>query len=76
MGRRADNGTSKDPPTQTLNSVVDHRSVFVKLHIFDHPIKAVCDSEASVSCLSSETFDTLQTQRALQLTPSTTPENS
>ena len=32
----------------------------------------MCDSEASVSCLSSETFDSIQTQRALQLTPSST----
>ena len=47
------------PHFQTPNSMVDHRSVFVKLNVFDKTIEAVCDSGATVSCLSSDIFGKL-----------------
>ena len=71
-GRRADKDTSIDPQAQALNSVVDHRSVYVKIQLFNQTIEAVCDSGASVSCLSSEIFDSLRSQHKLQLVPSNT----
>ena len=71
-GRSADNGTSSDPRAQLLNAVVDHRSVFVKIQVFDRIIGAVCDSGASVFCLSSAIFDSLQPQNPLKLSHSTT----
>ena len=51
---------------------MDHRSVFFKIQVFDHTIEAVCDSGASVSCLSSATFDSLLSKTPLKLSPSTT----
>ena len=66
-GRRADRTTTIGPPIQTLNSVVDHRSVFLKLTVFGKTIEAVCDSGASVSCLSSVVFDKLQELDKLKL---------
>ena len=62
-GQSADKTTNRGPQIQTLNSVVDHRSVFVQLSIFDTVIEAVCDSGASVSCLSSEAFSRLTKTR-------------
>ena len=50
-GQRADKDTSPGPQVQTLNSVVDHRSVFIQIKIFDRFIEAMCDSGASVSCV-------------------------
>ena len=70
-GRSPDNETSSDPQPQLLN-VVDHRSIFFKIQVFDRIIEAVCDSGASVSCLSSAIFDSLQTKTPLKLSPSTT----
>ena len=55
------------PQIQTINSVVDHRSVFLKLTVFGKAIVAVCDSGASVSCLSSIVFDDLQKLGKLKL---------
>ena len=52
--------------------MVDHRSVYVKIQLFNQTIEAVCDSGASVSCLSSEIFDSLRSQHKLQLVPSNT----
>ena len=71
-GRSADNETSGDPQLQLLKTVVDHRSVFVKIQVFDRIIEAVCDSGASVSCLSSAIFDSLQSKTSLKLSPSKT----
>ena len=46
---------------QTLSSVVDHGSVFLKMTVFgDETIEAVCECGASLSCLSSKVFDKLQ----------------
>ena len=71
-GRSADNEISSDPQPQLLHAVVDHRSVFVKIQFMDRTIEAVCDSGASVSCLSSSVFDSLQPKTPLKLLPSTT----
>ena len=70
-GQSADNETSSDPQPQLLNAVVDHRSIFFKIQGFDRLIEAVCDSGASVSCLSSAIFDSLQSNTPLKLSPST-----
>ena len=49
--------TNESPLTQLLNSVVDHRSLYVQISIFNKQVEAVCDSEASVSCLSKKLFN-------------------
>ena len=72
MGRSADNETNSNPQSQLLNAVVDHRSVFVIIQVSDRIIEAVCDSGASVCCLSSAIFDSLQSKTPLKLSPSTT----
>ena len=51
---------------------MDHRSIFFKIQVFDRIIEAVWDSGASVSCLSSAIFDSLQSKTPLKLSPSTT----
>ena len=71
--RSADIEPSSDPQPQLLNAVVDHRSILFKIQVFDGIIEAVCDSGASVSCLSSAIFDSLQSKTPLKLSPSTTP---
>ena len=38
-GQSADKTTNRGPQIQTLNSVVDHRSVFVQLSIFETVIE-------------------------------------
>ena len=50
---------------------MDHRSVFFKIQVFDRIIEAVCDSVASVSCLSNAIFDSLQSKFPSKLSPST-----
>ena len=35
-----------------LNSVIDNKSVFVNLEVCSSPVTAVCDTGASVSCIS------------------------
>ena len=42
------------------------------MKVFDRTIEAVCDSGASVSCLSSAICDSLQSKTLLKLSPSTT----
>ena len=71
-GRRADETTRTGQQIQTLNSVVDHRSVFLKLTVFGKVIEAVCDSGASVSCLSSVVFDKHKKLGKLKLLPTET----
>ena len=71
-GRSADNEPSRDHQLQLLNAVVDHRSIFFKIQVFDRIIEAVCDSGASVTCFSSAILDSLQSKTPLKLSPSTT----
>ena len=67
--QRADKDTPPGPQIETLNSAVDHRSVFVQIKIFDCIIEAIRDSGASLvvkSCLSS---DSLKLKHSLKLEP-------
>ena len=41
--------------------------MFIQLKIFDRIIEAICDSGASVSCLSSENYDSLNLKHSLKL---------
>ena len=56
----ADDTITMGPNFQTPDSMVDHRSVFVKLNIFDKTIETVCGSGAKLSCLSSDIFHKLR----------------
>ena len=50
-------GNSKNlQQTECLNSVVDDKNVFVRVTICEIPLDAVCDTGASVSCLSPKVF--------------------
>ena len=50
-------GNSKSlQQTERLNSVVDDKSVFVRVTVCEIPLVAVCDTGASVSCLSPKVF--------------------
>ena len=50
-------GNSKSlQQTECLNSVVDEKSVFVRVTVCEIPLDAVCDTGASVSCLSPKVF--------------------
>ena len=50
-------GNSKSlKQTECLNSVVDDKSVFVRVTVCEIPLDAVCDTGASVSCLSPKVF--------------------
>ena len=69
-GLRADNNYKKAPPTSiTLNSVVDPRSVFIEMKLYEKKIEAVCDCGASVSCLSPLIYDELKQTHKLDLKP-------
>ena len=50
-----------------LNSVVDKKSVFVNLEICKVPVIAVCDTGASVSCITQQLFDQLPVTFSTQL---------
>ena len=43
--------------------------MFIQITIFDRIIEAICDSGASVSCLSSEIYDALKLKHSLRLEP-------
>ena len=43
--------------------------MFIQITIFDRTIEAICDSGASVSCLSSEIYDSLKLKHSLRLEP-------
>ena len=50
-------GNSKSlKQTECLNSLVDDKSVFVRVTVREIPLDAVCDTGASVSCLSPKVF--------------------
>ena len=42
--------------TECLNSVVEDKGVFVRVTVCEIPLDAVCDTSASVSCLSPKLF--------------------
>ena len=43
--------------------------MFIQITIFDRIIEAICDSGASVSCLSSEIYGSLKLEHSLKLEP-------
>ena len=53
--------------TAILNSVVDKKSVFVNLEVCKVPVIAVCDTGASMSCISQQLFDQLPFTFSTQL---------
>ena len=44
---------------ECLNSVLDDKSVFVRVTVCEIPLDAVCDTGGSVSCLSPQVFNSL-----------------
>ena len=65
-GQRADINTSRESQTQIMNLVVDHRSVFIQIKIFDCVIETICNSGASVSCFSNEMYISLKSKHSLK----------
>ena len=43
--------------------------MFIQIKTFDRIVDAICDSGASVSCLSSEIYDSLKLKHSLKLEP-------
>ena len=63
-------GNSKSlKQTESLNSVVADKSVFIRATLCEIPLDAVCDTGASVSCLSPKVFVRLPPQIHLSLKP-------
>ena len=52
-----------------LNSVIDNKCVFVNLEVCSSPVTAVCDSGASVSCISQRLLEQLPVNFQNQLQP-------
>ena len=55
--------------TEWLNSVVDDKSVLVRVTVCEIPLDDVCDTGASVSCLSPKMFVRLPPKKQLCLKP-------
>ena len=64
--------TNEGPVTQLFNSVVDHRSWYVQISVLNKQLEAVCDSGASVSCLSEKLFNQISENHQVKIQPSTT----
>ena len=52
--------------------MVDHRSLYVQIAILNKQVEAVCDSGASVSCLSQKHFNQINENHQVKIPPSTT----
>ena len=52
-----------------LNSVIDNKSVFVNLEVCSSPVTAVCDTGASVSCISQRLLKRLPVNFQNRLQP-------
>ena len=50
---------------------MDHRSLYVQISILNKQVEAVCDSGASVSCLSKKLFDQINENHQVKIQPST-----
>ena len=70
-GQHIDNA-NEGPPFQLLKFVVDHRSLYLQVSILNKQIEAVCDSGASVSCLSIKLFNQINEIHEVKIQPSTT----
>ena len=62
----------KGPLTQLLNSVVDHRGLYVQISILNKQVEAVCETGATVSCLSEKLFEHINENHEVKKQPSTT----
>ena len=51
---------------------MDHRSLYVQLSILNKQVETVCDSRASVSCLSENFFNQINENHQTKIQPSTT----
>ena len=51
---------------------MDHRSLYVQISILNKQVESVCDSGASVSCLSEELFNQINENHQVKIQPSTT----
>ena len=51
---------------------MDHRSLYVQISILNKQVEAVCDSGASVSCLSEKHFNQIKENHQVKIQPSTT----
>ena len=72
QGQHVDD-TNEGPLTQLLNSVVNHRRLYVQISILKkQQVGTVCDSGASVSCLSKKLFDQINENHPVKIQPSTT----
>ena len=52
-----------------LNSVIDNKSVFVNLEVCSSPVTVVCDTGASLSCISHRLLKRLPVNFPNQLQP-------
>ena len=50
---------------------MDHRSLYVQISILNKQVEAVCDSGASVSCLSEKLFNQINENHQVKIQPST-----
>ena len=51
---------------------MDHRSLYVQISILNKQVEAVCDSGASVSCLSEKLFNPINENDEVKIHPSAT----
>ena len=51
---------------------MDHRSLYVQISILNKQVEAVCDSGASVSCISEKHFNQINENHQVKIQPSTT----
>ena len=51
---------------------MDHRSLYVQISILNKQVETVCDSGASVSCISEKLFNQINENHRVNLQPSTT----
>ena len=51
---------------------MDHRSLYLQISILNKQVEAVCDSGASVSCLSEKLFDQINENQQVKIQPSKT----
>ena len=51
---------------------MDHRSLYVQISVLNKQVEAVCDSGASVSCLSEKLLNQINENHQAKIQPSTT----
>ena len=66
QGQHVDD-TNEGPLYQLLNSVVDHRSLYVQISIMIKQVEAVCNSGASVSGLREKLFNQINAKHQVKI---------